>query len=34
MAVLNKIKSHPDVVDYFKEHPIYNKHIQKLRLSA
>ena len=29
MAVLEKIKSHPNVVDYFKELPFYNKHIKK-----
>ena len=34
MAVLKKIKSHPEVVDYFKEHPFYNKHIEKPRLNA
>ena len=34
MAVLKKIKSHPEVVDYFKERPFYNKHIEKPRLNA
>ena len=29
MAVLSKIKSHPDVVDYFKELVVYNKPIKK-----
>ena len=29
MAVKEKVKSHPDVVDYFKELPFYNKHIEK-----
>ena len=29
MAVLSKIKSHSDAVDYFKELPIYNKPIEK-----
>ena len=29
MAGLKKIKSHPDVVDYFKELPFSNKHIEK-----
>ena len=29
MAVLKKIKSHPEVGHYFKELPIYNKHIEK-----
>ena len=31
-AVLKKIKSHPDVVDYFKELPFYNKHIEKPKI--
>ena len=30
MAALPKIKSHSDVVDYFKELPFYNKLIEKL----
>ena len=29
MAVLSKIKSHSDVVDYFKELPFYNNPIEK-----
>ena len=29
MTALKKVKSHPDVVDYFKELPLYNKHIEK-----
>ena len=29
MVVLKKIKSHPEVGHYFKELPIYNKHIEK-----
>ena len=29
MLVLKKIKSHPSVVDYFKELPFYNKHNKK-----
>ena len=29
MTVLKKIKSHRDVVDYFKERPFCNKHIKK-----
>ena len=29
MAVLSKIKSHFDVIDYFKELPFYNKLIKK-----
>ena len=28
MTDLKKIKSHPDVADYFKELPFYNKHIE------
>ena len=32
MAVLKKIKSHPDVVGYFKELPFYNKHIEQARV--
>ena len=29
MAVLSKIRSHSDAVDYFKELPFYNKLIEK-----
>ena len=29
MANLKKIEPHPYVVDYFKELPFYNKHIEK-----
>ena len=29
MAVLSKFKPHSDAVRYFKELPIYNKHIEK-----
>ena len=29
MAVLSKIKSHPEVTDYFKELLFYNKPIKK-----
>ena len=32
MAVLKKIKSHPDVVDYFKELQFYNNHLKKLKV--
>ena len=32
MAVLKKIKSHAGVVDYFKELPFYNSHIEKPRV--
>ena len=34
MAVGEKIKSQPDVVDYFKELPFYNKHIKKTKNST
>ena len=29
MAILSKIKSYSDVIDYFKELPLYNKPIKK-----
>ena len=29
MAILSKIKSHSDVIDYFKELPFYNKPFEK-----
>ena len=29
MAIKEKVKSHPDLVDYFKELPFYNKCIEK-----
>ena len=29
MAVLSKIKSHSDVINYFKELPFYNKPIER-----
>ena len=29
MTVKEKVKSHPDVVDYFKELPFYNKDIER-----
>ena len=32
MTTLKKVKSHPDVVDYFKELPFYNKHIEKPKI--
>ena len=32
MAVQKKIKSHPDVVGYFKELPFYNKYIEKPKI--
>ena len=34
MTVLKKIKSHPNVVDYFKELPLYNKSIKKPRIKS
>ena len=30
MAILSKIKSHSDIINYFKELPFYNKPIGKL----
>ena len=32
MAVLSKIKSHSNAVDYFKELPFYNKPIEKPKI--
>ena len=32
MTVQKKIKSHPDVINYFKELPFYNKFIQKPKI--
>ena len=32
MAVRNKVKYHPDVVNYSKELPFYNKHIEKTKI--
>ena len=32
MAVLKKVKSHPDVVEYFKELQFYDKHIEKPKI--
>ena len=29
MTALKKVKFHPDTIDYFKELPFYNKHIEK-----
>ena len=34
MAVKKKDKSHPDVVDYFKELPFYNKRIEKSKIKC
>ena len=33
MTALKKIKSHLDVVEYFKELPFYNKHIKKPKIT-
>ena len=32
MTVLKKVRSHPDIIDYFKELPFYNKHIEKPKI--
>ena len=32
MTALKNVKSHPDVADYFKELPFYNKHIEKPKI--
>ena len=32
MTVLKKVKSHQDIVDYFKELPFYNKRTEKQKL--
>ena len=32
MTVLKEIKSHPDVINYFKELPFYNIHIDKPKI--
>ena len=34
MAVLKKIKSHPDVTNYFKELPFYNTYIEKPKIKC
>ena len=34
MAVLSKIKSHSDPVDYFKELPFYNKPIERPKFNC
>ena len=34
MAVLSKVKSHSDVIDYFKELPFYNKPIEKSKVKC
>ena len=32
MTVLKKVKSHPNVLDYFKELQFYNRHIEKPKI--
>ena len=32
MTVKKKVKFHPDIVDYFKELPFYNRHIKKPKI--
>ena len=32
MTVKKKVKSHPDIVDYFKEALFYNKHLKKPKI--
>ena len=34
MTVKEKVKSHPGAVDYFKELPFYNKHIEKPKIKC
>ena len=34
MAALKKIESHFDAIDYFKELPFYNKHIEKPKIKC
>ena len=34
MAGKEKVKSHPHVVDYFRELPFYNKQIEKPRVKC
>ena len=34
MTALKKIKSDPDAVEYFKEQPFYNKHIEKAKINC
>ena len=34
MTVLKKVKSHPDMVDYLKELPFYNNHIEKPKIKC
>ena len=32
MTILKRVKFHPNIVDYFKELPFYNKHIEKPKI--
>ena len=34
MTALKKVKSHPDIVEYFKWFPFYNKHIEKPKIKC
>ena len=34
MTLLKKIKSHPDVLNYFKELPFYNKYIERPKIKC
>ena len=34
MTALKKVKSHPDLVDCFKELPFYNKYIEKPKIQC
>ena len=34
MTALKRVKSHPDVVECFKEFPFYNKHIKKPQIKS
>ena len=34
MSALKKGKSHPDEINYFKELPFYNQHIEKIKIKC
>ena len=34
MTALKRVKTHPDVVEYFKELPLYNKRIEKPKIKC
>ena len=34
MITLKKVKSHPGLVDYFKDLPFYNKHIAEPKIKC